>query len=311
MRLFFRNWYNISYMKIVIVGGSGFIGTKLSQALVRQGHSVISLDMNPPSVSGVLFVSGSCEIAVPKSTVLAHPDVVINLAGRSIVGPWNTEHKTSIYTSRIETSKHLIQFFKDKDFRPKIFIQASATGVYGNRGEQTLSEGSGTKQNTYLAQVAHDWEREGSLAQKQGIRTIIIRQGNVLGKAGLLANLEPFYKAGLGGPVGRGDNWFPWIHIDDLVSLYLACIHNQGFMGIINAVAPEVVRYKEFSRQYAKALAKPHFVRIPKLFFRFKYKGFTDEITSSQKLTSLRMWELGDIIRFKTLEQALRDILKV
>lgn len=296
-------------MKIVIIGGSGFIGTKISKELVGRGYSVVSFDMNAPSISGVAFVSGDSSLPIPKNTLLSHPDVVINLAGRSIVGPWNKEHKQSIYTSRIVTTRNIVSMFRDAEFCPATFIQASAVGVYGTRGEETLSEGSSTKQNTYLAKIARDWEKEGARAMRQDVRTIIIRQGNVLGTGGLLSSLKPFYEKGLGGPVGSGKNWFPWIHIDDLVSVYVRCIQNQEFQGVVNAVSGEVVRYKDFSKLYAKILKKRHFLRIPKFLFRLKYRGFTDEITASQKVVSLRLWELGDFLRFKTLEKALRDIL--
>ncbi len=298
-------------MKIVIVGGSGFIGSKLSQELVRQGHSVVSVDLNPPHVSGVAFLQSSAEESIPQSTMISNPDAVINLAGRSIVGPWNEEHKQSIYTSRIKSTRNTIELFKNKQFRPKVFVQASASGVYGNRGEETLSEGSGTKQNTYLAEVARDWEKEGSRAIKHGVRTIIIRQGNVLGSMGLLASLRGIYEKGCGGSVGSGENWFPWIHIDDLVLLYIHVIENSSFQGVLNAVAPEVVRYKEFSKTLARLLHKPHFFRVPKLLFRLRYRGFTDEITSSQKILSLRAWEFGDCFRFKKLENALDAILSL
>ncbi len=298
-------------MRIVIIGGSGFIGTKLSKELLRQGNSVISVDLVPPKITGVAFVQGSYESNSPQSSLLQSPDVVINLAGRSIMGPWNKEHKTSIYNSRIITTRNLVSSFKDKVLCPKTFIQVSATGLYGSCGEETLSEGSVGKKNTYLSKVALDWEKEGSRAKKYGARVVIVRQGNILGESGILSALKPFYSKGLGGPVGKGDNWFPWMHINDLVNLYISIIKNESFEGVVNAVAPEVVRYKEFSAQYAKSLKKPHFLRIPKFLFRLKYKGFTEEITASQKVVSLRMWELGNVIRFKTLKDALSDILSI
>lgn len=298
-------------MRIIIVGGSGFIGTKLSKELLRRGDSVTSVDLVPPKITGVAFVQGSYEKSSPQNMLLQSPDVVINLAGRSIMGPWDKEHKNSIYNSRIVTTHNLVASFKNKALCPKTFIQVSATGLYGSCDEETLSEGSMGKKNTYLSKVALDWEKEGSLAKKYGSRVVIVRQGNILGESGLLSALKPFYSKGLGGPIGKGNNWFPWMHVDDLVNLYIAIIKNESFEGVINAVAPEAVRYKEFSAQYAKALKKPHFLRIPKFFFRLKYKGFTEEITASQKVVSLRMWEIGNVVRFKTLKNALSDILSI
>ena len=295
-------------MKIIIVGGSGFIGSKLSERFVKQGHSVLSLDVNPPRISGVGFLKCFCEKSIPKDLKLQKPDVVINLAGRSIQGPWTQEHKDSIYSSRIETTKNLVSLFKDFNFRPKVFIQASATGLYGDRGEETLSEGSAHGEKLFLTHVALDWEREGSKAVRYGVRTVILRQGNVLGKHGFLEALRPIYKIGFGGPVGSGNNWLPWIHIDDLVSVYLKIISSEDASGVFNAVAPEIVRYLQFSRLYSKILHKPHFLRIPKFIFRLKYHDFTDEITASQKVVSLRLWEFGDCIRYKTLQEALNTI---
>lgn len=298
-------------MRIIIIGGSGFIGTKLSKELLQRGNSVVSVDLVAPKISGVAFVQGSYESKAPESHLLQSPDVVINLAGRSIMGPWNQQHKTAIYNSRIITTRNLVSSFKNKNFCPKTFIQVSATGLYGSCGEETLSEGSISAKNTYLSKVAFDWETEGSRAKKYGSRVVIVRQGNILGESGLLSALKPFYSKGLGGPVGTGDNWFPWMHIDDLVNLYIAVIKNESFEGVVNAVAPEVVRYKEFSAQYAQVLKKPHFLRIPKFIFRLKYKGFTEEITASQKVVSLRMWELGNTMKFKTLQSALNAILSI
>jgi len=297
-------------MKVVIIGGSGFIGSKLSSELLRRGHSIVSVDRNNPSVSGVAFFPCSCEEKIPKTTMIRNPDCVINLAGRSIQGPWNQEHKDSIYASRITTTRNLVDLFKDKDFCPKVLIQASATGIYGNRGEEALSEGSSPGTDTFLSRVAHDWEREGSRASKYGIRTVILRQGNVLGISGFLSGIRSLYLKNLGGPIGSGINWFPWIHIDDLVRIYIQVIEIDSIQGVINAVAPESVRYKEFSKQYAISLKKKHFLRIPKIFFRFKYRGLTDEITASQKVISLRLWEIGSIIQFKTLQEALCAIEK-
>jgi len=294
-------------MKIIIVGGSGFIGSKLSERFIKQGHSVVSLDIASPRVSGVGFLKCFCEKGIPKDSKLQNPDIVINLAGRSIVGSWDQEHKNSIYSSRIETTKNLITLFKDINFRPKVFVQASATGFYGDRQEEVLSEGSTGGTKLFLAHVVADWEQEAYKASRYGVRTVILRQGNVLGLHGFLESLRPAYRLGLGGTVGSGQNWLPWIHIDDLVSVYTKVISVE-ISGVINAVAPESVRYIDFSRLYAKLLHRPHFLRIPKCIFRLKYRDFTDEIAASQKVVSLRLWELGNCIQYKTLQEALNSI---
>lgn len=295
-------------MKIIIVGGAGFIGSKISEAFARRGFSVICLDRVKSKVSGVDFVFADTTKHIPQDSKLKNPDGIINLAGVSIAGSWDKKHKGLIYSSRIDTTKNLVSFCKNKEFRPKFFIQASATGFYGNAGEETLSEGSPSQQNTYLSEVARDWEIEGSKMAKYDVRTVIFRQANVFGQAGFLASLRKLYKIGLGGPVGNGENWLPWVHIEDLVSMYIFASSNEFVSGVYNCVAPELVRYKEFSRMYARILHRPHFFQVPKWVFRLKYRGFTDEITASQKVVSLRVWEWGKVIRFNTLEEALLNI---
>lgn len=300
--------YNKLMKKVVIVGGSGFIGSKLSGLLIKQGFSVVSVDKNQPSVSGVGFLRCSCEIAIPQDDKLKNPYAVVNLAGRSIQGPWNKEHKESIYSSRIKTTQNLVKLFKTPDFRPSVLVQASAVGFYGDRKEELLTEGSKAGDGLYLAHVAKDWELEASNALRYGVRTVIFRQGHVLGQYGFLGSLRPLYIKGLGGPVGSGDNWLPWIHVDDLLRLYLFAIKNNSISGIVNTVAPEVVRYREFSRLYARILQKPHLLHVPVWLFRFKYGDFADEITASQKVSSLRLWEFRSCIVFTTLKKALQDI---
>lgn len=295
-------------MKVIVVGGSGFIGSKISYELLQQGNSIVSVDIVPPKISGVAFVKATYEKEIPEHTLLHNPDVVINLAGVSIIGPWNKEHKQAIYTSRIQTTKNLVTSFKKNTMRPSVFIQVSATGWYGDRKEEVLSEGSSSIQNTYLASVALHWEREGAKAKKYGIRTIIVRQGNVLGFGGIISILKPLYEKGLGGSIGKGNNWFPWIHIDDLVRVYVSVIKHTNFSGVVNAVAPEVVRYKEFSLSVARSLHTFHFLTIPKFLFQILYRGFVYEITSSQKVVSLRLWELGTIIQYRNLNKALESL---
>lgn len=297
-------------MKIIIVGGSGFIGSQLAQTLATRGLSVVVVDRVKTSVAGVDFVFADTAKNIPEHSKLKHPDGIINLAGVSIAGPWNKKHKELIYNSRIQTTQHIVRLAKNKEFRPKFFIQASAVGVYGNAGESLVSEGTPSQKNTYLASVAIDWEREGSQMAKYGVRTVIFRQAHVLGLGGFLAPLRPVYRKGLGGPIGPGMQWMPWIHITDLINMYLFAIYQSEVSGVYNCVAPELVRYKEFSKLYAEVLGKPHILRIPLWLFRLRYRGFADELTASQKVISLRLWEWGPVIQYKKIKDALALIEK-
>lgn len=297
-------------MKIIIVGGSGFIGSKISQEFARRGLSVICVDKVKPKVAGVDFVFADTEKAFPQDPKLKNPDGIINLAGVSVNGPWTQKHKQAMYSSRIFTTKNLISFIKQKEFRPRFFIQASAVGIYGDAGESLLSEGTSSKKNTFLSHLALDWEKEGSQASKYGVRTVIFRQANVLGEGRFLAALRPLYARGLGVYVGSGNNWLPWIHISDLVAMYMFAAYQSEVSGVYNCVSPELVRYKEFSKIYAGIFGTKFVFRLPTWLFRLRFRGFADEITASQKVISLRLWEWGPVIQHKKIKDALTLIEK-
>ena len=220
-------------MKIIITGGSGFLGSKLSESLINEGHEVVSLDINPPRNPKVLFLKVNLQEGISpegEGVKIKNPDVVINLAGVTIGAKWNEEYKKKIYESRVLGTKNLGSLMENLDFRPKVFISASAVGVYGDRGAEILDENTEIKENQgFLAKVAKDWELEAKKAEKHGIRTVILRQGHILGMGGLIQTLLPYYKMGIGGPISSGKQFFPWIHIEDLVNLYIYSIYREVF----------------------------------------------------------------------------------
>ena len=297
-------------MKIIITGGSGFLGSKLSESLINEGHEVISLDINPPRNPKVLFLKVNLQEGISpegEGVKIKNPDVVINLAGVTIGAKWNEEYKKKIYESRVLGTKNLGSLMENLDFRPKVFISASAVGVYGDRGAEILDENTEIKENQgFLAKVAKDWELEAKKAEKHGIRTVILRQGHILGMGGLIQTLLPYYKMGIGGPISSGKQYFPWIHIEDLVNLYIYSIYREVF-GIINAVSGEPITNKEFSRVFARVLRRPHIFFIPLFVLKIKFGEFAKEIVKSQRVVRHNL-QKDFVFKFDNLEKALKDI---
>lgn len=294
-------------MKVIITGGSGFLGSKLSESLLNEGHDVISLDIIAPRDPKVGFLKVNLLETIVLNDQISNPDVVINLAGATIGVKWTEEYKQKIYDSRVLGTKNLASLMENPNFRPKVFISASAVGIYGERGDETLDESSEIKENQgFLAKVAKDWENEAKKAEKHGIRTVILRQGHILGMGGLIQTLLPYYKIGLGGPISSGKQYFPWIHLSDLVNLYIYSINND-ISGVINAVSGNPLRNKEFSSVFAKVLKRPHLFFIPLFVLKFKYGEFADEIVKSQKVVNLKL-KKDFIFKFENLENALKNI---
>lgn len=297
-------------MKILITGGSGFVGSKLSEVLISKGHEVYSLDLFPPRNKNVGFIK--IDLSKPLDNLpkeLAGSDAVVNLAGVTIGARWNEEYKNKIYDSRVLTTKNLVSIFSKEDYRPKVLISASAVGVYGDRGEEDLYEDSKILENQgFLAKVAKDWEFEAKNAEKYGIRTVILRQGHILGAGGLLQTLLPYYKLGIGGPIGSGEQYFPWIHIDDLITLYIECIENEQIQGILNAVSGKPLKNKEFSKIFAKVLKRPHFLFIPVFVLLIKYGEFAKEIIKGQRVYPGVLNKINFKFKYENLEDALKNI---
>lgn len=270
---------------IVITGGSGFLGAALSQTLLSRGYQVISLDIAPPRVEGVRHVHADLTGDALDDPQLQQPYAVINLAGKSINGSWTKQHKQLMRETRVDATRRLVAQFADPAYRPSVFISASAVGYYGDRGEVTLTENDPPGE-TFLAKLAQDWETEALRAADYGVPTTIIRNGFILGDSGLLGTFMPIYKLGLGGPIGDGSQWMPWISLDDCAELYATAVAGTQH-SIINAVAPEKVRNREFSRTLARTLHRPHLLWVPTFALRLLYDGFADEVTASQRVSSL------------------------
>jgi uncharacterized protein (TIGR01777 family) len=236
-------------------------------------------------------------------------EVVFHLAGESVAGGrWTQERKKRIRDSRVDGTRNLVDGLANlpAEQRPKALVAASAVGYYGSRGEETLTENS-PPGNDFLSEVCVAWEREVERAGKFGIRTAMLRIGIVLGEEGALKKMLPPFKMGLGGPLGNGRQWMPWIHVVDLAALFVH-VAQSSIRGPVNAVAPELVRNREFTKRLAHELHRPAFLPAPYLGLRLMFGEIAQVLFASQKVEPHVAVSSGFEYRYPQLPDALHAI---
>jgi len=297
--------------KVIIYGGSGFVGSHLVPALEEQGYLVVVCDRAEPhfTFKGEFI---ECDIMEPlrgqwtyeDESYLSNPYAVINLAGKNIFGKFTEEHKQAIYDSRITGTRNIMTTFQEPRFKPRACIAASAVGYYGDQGKTIITEQGSMGQN-FLASVVADWEGEARRAEEMGIRLIMMRQGNILGEGGLVSVLKPYYEKGIGGPIGLGRFYFPWIHVEDLVGYYSKALSTESVRGTYNVVVGEPITYREFSKAFAQSMKKPHFLFIPPFALKLRFGEFANEITASQRIVPQRINTMGYELIFADIWEAM------
>ncbi|MAZ40966.1 TIGR01777 family protein [bacterium] len=296
-------------MNIAITGGAGFVGSKLSESLARDGHAVLILDLHPPkqSVQGASFVKVDLmKEEVPERVLEC--DAIVHLAGVNIFGRWTKDYKELIVESRVKTAEALYEKCKEGDTRPSIFISASAIGYYGAQGETELTE-SLPPGGDFLATVCIAWERAREQFNDLGMRTVSVRTGIVLGPGGgMLKKLVPVFKWFLGGKLGNGEQWFSWIHIDDLIEVYKKALIDDSLEGPINAVSPEPVRNKVFTKALGKALKRPTLFFVPGFALKLVMGELGSVILGSQKVTPKKLKEAQFAYKYPSIDKALSTL---
>jgi uncharacterized protein (TIGR01777 family) len=276
-------------MDIFITGGSGFVGKTLSRALMDAGHSVTVLSRSARSAQslphGVGHTLGDPSQPGPWQEEAAHYQGFINLAGASIFGRWDQKYKNLLRSSRIETTKNLVQAMARRESNePAVLVSASAVGYYGFCGDEELSESS-PPGDDFLAKLCADWEAEALKAQDIGARVALTRFGIVLGSGGgALGQMLPMFKKGLGGRLGSGKQWFSWIHQADLVRAILHCLEHKDLTGPVNCAAPQPVTNRELTKTLAKVLGKPAFLPAPSLAVKFMLGEFGSVLLEGQRV---------------------------
>lgn len=291
--------------RILIVGGTGFVGTRLRQMIVDRGGKVVVASRNPagqPVMAGVEYVK------MPSD--LSGFDAVVNLAGEPVFGKrWSDAVKAEIRASRVDGTRKLVDAMKSSATRPKVLINASAIGVYGDQGERMLPE-SAKAGLDYLAEVCTAWEREADRASELGVRVVKLRIGIVLGAGGALKQMLPPFKLGLGGPIGSGAHWMSWVHIDDLCGLILHALRDETVSGAVNGVAPGACTNKDFSKALGRALSRPAFFPVPPIMLKLMFgSGAASVLTASQRCVPERALKSGYAFKYADVDGALRAIL--
>lgn len=305
-------------MRIVVTGGTGFIGRPLCQRLVGLGHAVTVLTRNPGAARSVLdprmSVIGWEGFRGPTDGLMAalgDGDVIINLAGAPIAaGRWNAQVKDRLRQSREGTTSALVAALSELPTRPVLLISASAIGYYGSRGDEPLTEESPSGAG-FLASLCREWEAAARAAERLGVRVVLPRIGVVLGRhGGALAKMLPAFRMGLGGPVGSGAQWMSWIHLDDLIELLLFLL-NEAVGGPVNATAPHPVTNREFARTLGRTLGRPAWARVPAPVLRLLLGEMAEELLlTGQRVLPHRAEALGFRFRYPTLSEALGAILR-
>ena len=291
-------------MQIVITGASGLIGRALAKELRARGASITGISRTPlgPTGDGITWVPWD---GLPDA--VSGAQAVIHLAGAGVADKrWSTQRKAELRSSRIDTGRRVVEAIAGAGEKPSVLVSASAVGYFGDRGDEVLTEDSAPGEG-FLAELCRDWEASVSDAV---IRTAVIRIGLVLSADGgfLKPQLLPF-KLGLGGPIGGGGQYLPWIHIDDVVQYLLWATEDNAVEGIFNAAAPEPVTSKTFARSLGRALRRPAILPLPPAIFKLPLGEGASLMTSSTRAIPQRAQAMGFEFKVPTLDEALADVL--
>lgn len=321
--------------RVLVTGGSGFIGTQLVKQLLMEQHEVTVLTRDHVKTShhfsqvmrkalyehpasgitpGNLNIIDDLESLNNNSSQTngSSFDVVINLAGQGIAdNRWTDKVKQQLIDSRINTTRALYNYLKDVEIKPDLFISGSALGYYGLHDDDKKIDESGQSDESFSSKLCVKWEKEAKQIEELGIRTCYLRTGIVLGKnGGALSKMLTPFKLGLGGPLGSGQQWMSWIHMDDIVGIIRYAIANENIKGAINGTAPNPVTNKIFSRTLGKVLKRPAFMPMPAFVLKLMMGEMAEELLlSGQRVVPKKIIAEGYKFKFVDLEDALRDVI--
>ncbi|MFZ0133133.1 MAG: TIGR01777 family oxidoreductase [Desulfobacterales bacterium] len=298
-------------MKVLITGGSGFIGSTITRDFLDKGHHVVVTGTSPRPENGYhdryRYIQADTTREGPWQAELEDVDGVINLAGRNLFGRWTKRYKKEIYDSRILTTRNVVDALAVH--RGTFLCSTSAVGYYGDRDEDVLTESEPAGQG-FLAEVGRDWEDEAMRAEEHGIRTVIMRFGIVLGQGGgALEKMVPAFRMWVGGPLGNGRQWFPWIHLQDLVAACFYVVDDQQSKGAFNFCSPNPVRNRELAKTLGHVLGVPAVVPAPKLMLRLALGKAATALFDSLRVIPANLQRSGFDFRYPDLEDALRQVV--
>src|SRR4051794_12702457 len=293
-------------MNVTVTGAGGLIGAKLVERLRARGDAVTRLSRRPSSSDAVAWRPEEEPAPVE---ALSGRDAVVHLAGENVAQRWSEDAKRRIRSSRELGTRNLVAGLEAAAPRPRVLVSSSAVGYYGPHGDEVVDEETPPGRD-FLADVCVAWEREAGRASRLGLRVVKVRTGVVLDRdGGALAKMLPFFRLGIGGPVAGGGQYMPWIHVDDVVGMYLAALDGEDWEGPVNAGAPEPVTNKAFSRALGRALRRPALAPVPALAVRALYGEMAEIVTKGQRVLPRRAQALGYSFAHPDLDEALRSAL--
>lgn len=298
-------------MKILITGGTGFVGEELRPLLLKKGHNLVIVTRHPKkhedeAANNQRFIGWNNDLPAEMSEV----DAVINLAGENIFGQrWTDEVKEKIMNSRVESTRKLIEAMEKAEEKPDVFISVSGSNIYGDHGDQILDEEAQIA-NDFLAEVCKKWEAEAQKATNLGVRVINPRMGIVLEKGGgALKQMIPPFQFFVGGPIGSGNQYMSWIHRTDLCNAFMFIIENDALSGACNTCSPEAVTMHEFAEKLGSVMNRPALFRVPKFALDIVLGESAKPVTDSIRMQPKKLQIAGFDFRYEDLEEALADIL--
>jgi hypothetical protein len=298
---------------VILAGGSGFIGRALTESLIRSNQPVLVLTRKPrgnSSRDGIQEIAWNGKDLGPWVSSLAGAAAVVNLAGAGIADArWTSAYRREIIASRLDSTRALVAAIERVKPRPRVLVQGSAVGWYGDRGEEVCPETAAAGKG-FLAELAVAWEEASEPVEALGVRRVVVRTGVVLSSAGgALQKMLPVFRLGLGGPLGSGQQWFPWIHLADEVAAIRFLMAQESLSGPFNLVAPGIVRQGEFARALGNALHRPAVLPAPAFALRWLFGEMSAVLLGGQRVEPARLLAAGFVFRFPELQGALADLL--
>jgi uncharacterized protein (TIGR01777 family) len=306
-------------MKVAITGATGFVGSRLVQRLHQEGHKVLVLTRNTAFAQKVFpakaFANVEIVVYQPAASgswqdAIVDCDGVVNLAGEPIAEErWTPEHKQKILNSRKLGTEKIVEAIAKANPQPKVLVNASAIGFYGTSETATFDETSPSG-NDFLAEVCQAWEAEANKVTDAGVRLVILRLGIVLGMGGALGKMITPFKLFAGGPIGSGQQWFSWIHLDDLVNLIVQALTNPEIEGVYNATAPNPVRMTDVSQTMGQVMNRPSWLPVPAFALEALLGDGATVVLEGQEVLPKRTMAAGFEYQYPNLRSALTQILQ-
>jgi len=302
-------------MKVLIAGGSGFIGRSLIDRLVQAGHTAVILTRRPamtdiPPNPSIRSLHWDARSVGEWWQVVNDTDAIINLAGEAIAAKrWTVAQKDRISTSRIDATRTVVRAIEKATRKPKVLISASGIGYYGDVREGDLDESS-PHGDDFFARLSLQWESEALRAEKHAVRVVTLRTGIVLHPGGgAMKKFHLPFKFFVGGPLGPGTQWMSWIHREDAIRAMLFALENESLSGPLNITAPYPVTMREFCRTLGSALRRPSWIPVPGFALRLVLGEMADVVLKGQRAVPRRLLQAGFSFKFPQLEQAMSDLM--